>query len=578
MTVTRRALIALAAGAAASPRFTSAASPKSVWWQEAVFYEIYPRSFQDGNGDGIGDFLGMAERVDYLADLGVDAIWVAACFDSPNADNGYDVSDYRKIMPDFGTMRNFDSFLERTKKRGIRVILDMVFNHTSDKHSWFMKSRSSKDNFYRDFYHWHDGMDGAAPTNWRSVFGGSAWTLDSHTNQYYLHTFTNRQPDLNWENHHVRNELYAILKFWSDKGVDGFRFDAITSIAKPLELYDLSAQDIAAGRSFADRGERLQAHLRDMSAHCNVDSRLYFVGETWGADRNLFVELTQADRHELSAGFPFDFQMKDIEGGWRKLPCKLSDLRAFNAGNAFDDKPGVWPVVWLEDHDFPRSVSRYGSQKPEFRSRSAKMLAVMILSLRGTPFLYQGQEIGMENYPFTSIDQFNDVTAHNVWSEQVGGHHVTPADMLANLAATTRDNARTPMQWDTTRNAGFSTGTPWMLVNPDYRTTNVAAQIDDRNSVFDFYKAMIRTRKTQPALVHGKYRDVSSDNGAIYAFRREHPAGDTLTIMNFSDAIEIFRIPQGVKPTRVLIANMPERSIVEPSLTLEPWEGMIIAI
>jgi oligo-1,6-glucosidase len=582
MTITRRTMLALTAGAAASPRLANAASgtvpEKAPWWQDSVFYEIYPRSFQDGNGDGIGDFIGMGDRVDHLVDLGVDAVWVAACFDSPNADNGYDVRDYRKIMPDFGTMQDFEYFLGRAKKRGIRVILDMVFNHTSDEHPWFVQSRSSRDNPYRDFYHWHDGHDNGPPTNWPSAFGGPAWTLDPRTGQYYLHTFVAKQPDLNWENPKVRDELYAILKFWTDKGVDGFRFDAITSIAKPAKLQDLSAQDLAAGHPFAEHGKRLNSYLHDMNMHCFAGTDLYAVGETWGADHTLFMAIADARRHELSSGFRFDFQMKDIQSNWRKLPFRLEDLRAFNADNAFDDHPTTWPVVWLEDHDFPRSASRFGSQRPEFQTRSAKLLATMILSLRGTPFIYQGQEIGMRNYPFTSIEQFNDVTAHNAWAEQVGGQKMSPAEMLANLTASTRDNARTPMQWSMAHNAGFSTGKPWMPVNPDYRTINVVAESHDPNSVLAYYKAMIAVRKAHPALVHGRYRDVSPDSSTIYAYRRDHASGNMLVIMNFSDSEADFPIPHKVEPGKILISNMPGKIITSPNLTLAPWESVIVTI
>ncbi|MFT8803529.1 MULTISPECIES: alpha-glucosidase [Gluconobacter] len=401
--LSRRSLLPLAVGFWATASASTPAQPRMPWWKSSVFYEIYPRSFQDGNSDGIGDFIGMKDRLEYLAELGVDAIWVAACFDSPNVDNGYDVRDYRKIMPDFGTMENFDAFLARAKQLGIRVILDMVFNHTSDQHAWFVESRSSRDNRYRNFYHWHDGKNGAPPTNWQTQFGGSAWTLDQKTGQYYLHSFEAQQPDLNWENPEVRAELYAILKFWADKGVDGFRFDAITFIAKPEKLYDLTPEEIPARKTFADHGDRLSFYLKDMYEHVFKNTELYSVGENWGVSRDEYARITDSRNKELSSGFRFDFQIKDNIDAWRKGTFHLSDLRAFNRDNSFDDHPGTWPVVWLEDHDYSRSVSRYGSQLPEYRDRSAKLLATMMLSLRGTPFIYQGQEIGMTNFPFRSI-------------------------------------------------------------------------------------------------------------------------------------------------------------------------------
>ncbi|MFT9381828.1 alpha-amylase family glycosyl hydrolase [Gluconobacter sp. P5B12] len=576
--LSRRSLLPLAVGFWATASASTPAQPRMPWWKSSVFYEIYPRSFQDGNSDGIGDFIGMKDRLEYLAELGVDAIWVAACFDSPNVDNGYDVRDYRKIMPDFGTMKDFDAFLARAKQLGIRVILDMVFNHTSDQHAWFVESRSSRDNRYRNFYHWHDGKNGGPPTNWQTQFGGSAWTLDQKTGQYYLHSFEAQQPDLNWENPEVRAELYAILKFWADKGVDGFRFDAITFIAKPEKLYDLTAEEIPARKTFADHGDRLSFYLKDMYEHVFKNTELYSVGENWGVSRDEYARITDSRNKELSSGFRFDFQIKDNIDAWRKGTFHLSDLRAFNRDNSFDDHPGTWPVVWLEDHDYSRSVSRYGSQLPQYRDRSAKLLATMMLSLRGTPFIYQGQEIGMTNFPFRSIDQFDDVFAHNEWRLQVESGHISPREMLVNLAATTRDNTRTPMQWNEGTNAGFSSVKPWMLVNPNFRTINCSTESSDPRSVLSFYKNMIRIRKQFPVLIHGTYQDISPDDSPIYAYIREDSTNRALIVLNFSNDEKTFSLPERKTVKRVIASNMDRKQIQGNAIRIQPWESIIAIV
>ncbi|NHN84495.1 glucohydrolase [Acetobacter musti] len=578
MKTSRRSFLTLSGAAILLPDQTHAKTPASEpapWWETAVAYEIYPRSFQDGNGDGIGDFIGMANRVDYLADLGIDAVWVAACFDSPNADNGYDVRDYRKIMPDFGTMDDFDRFLSRATQRGIRVILDMVFNHTSDEHPWFVRSRASRDNPWRDFYHWHDGKNGGPPTNWNAVFGGPAWTLDPATGQYYLHTFAVKQPDVNWENPDLRKELYDILRFWAAKGVSGFRFDAITSIAKPAILSDLPARLANGYHNFADHGERMHFLLRDMNREVFAGTSLYSVGEAYGVDRRQITAMTAASRHELTSAFRFDL----VLGNKHKTMPAAARLRAFNASNAFDDTPNVWPLVWLEDHDFPRAVSRYGSRRPEYRQRSAKLLLTMLLSLRGTPYIYQGQEIGMENYPFRSIDDYNDISARNGWHEQVESGKITARAYLADLAQNSRDNARTPMQWDTSPHAGFTTAsaTPWLAVNPNYKTINAASEKQDKKSVLSYCARMIRIRKTHPRVIHGRYKDVSPESETLYAYERTDRTGTDLIVLNFSDRPAQFFLPR--TPASLVISNISDTALPrDTTLHLRPWESLILTL
>lgn len=562
----------LAPAAAAQAR-----GSRKAWWKDVVAYEIYPRSFQDGNGDGIGDFVGMAERVDYLADLGIGAVWVAACFDSPNADNGYDVRDYRRIMPDFGTMADFERFMARAKARGIHVILDMVFNHTSDEHEWFVQSRSARTSPYRDYYIWRDGRDGGPPNNWKAAFGaGSAWQFDATTGQYYLHTFVSKQPDLNWENPKVRAELYDILHFWAAKGVSGFRFDAITSLAKPQAMGDFTPGQHAGQASFAEVGPRLDGYLHDMYTHVFAGTGLYGVGEAWGASHDAIIAMTDDRRGEITSAFRFDLQLKDMDD-WRKLPCRLDDMRAFNADNAFSDNPHVWPLVYLEDHDFPRAASRYGSSLPQYSARSAMLLATMMLSLRGTPYIYQGQEIGMTNFPFRRIEDYNDVQARNGWRNEVLSGRVRAADYLRNLAQVSRDNARTPMQWDDTPNAGFTTAAkPWFAVNPNYRQVNVRAESADPDSVLSFYRAMIRLRRQWRCLSDGRYEDISTPGTQVYAYTRRAGGKAAVVVLNFSDTDASFTLPAGLRATRCLIGNMaPPAPVTGGTVALRAWESVI---
>ncbi len=563
-----------AADAAAGNAFAS----DPAWWKDAVAYEIYPRSFQDSNGDGIGDFRGMTERLAYLANLGIDAVWIAACFDSPNADNGYDVRDYRKIMPDFGTMADFDAFLAEAERHGIRVILDMVFNHSSDEHAWFTQSRASRENPYRDYYIWRDGRDGKPPTNWPSVFGGSAWELDPRTNQYYIHTFATKQPDLNWENPALRRELYAILKFWADKGVSGFRFDAIMHASKPAVFVDLTPEELA--HPAPNGGPHLDAYFQEMHREIFAGTSLYAVAEGWGTTRERIIAITDDRRGELSSAFRTDFQLLDLDD-WKKLPWSLDALRAFNADNAFDDNAHVWPVAYLEVHDFPRAVSRFGSANPAYHDRSATLLATMLLSLKGTPFVYQGQEIGMTNYPFTRIEQFADIAAKNGWQDLVLTGKV-PADVyLRNVAASSRDNARTPMQWDATAHAGFTSAPkPWLAVNPDYPQINVAGQSADPHSVLAYYREMIALRKRTPLLVHGTYRDITGDRAKLYVYVRGAVASEALcVVLNFSDDAQAFTLPAGLAFGPVVIANLPTQPAPDGrTIALQPWHSAIVAL
>ncbi len=548
------------------------------WWKTAILYQIYPRSFQDSNGDGIGDFPGMTSRLSYLRDLGADAVWITACFDSPNADNGYDVRDYRRIHPDFGTMGDFERFMNEARKQRIRVIFDMVFNHSSDEHEWFKQSRSSRTNPYRDFYFWRDPVNGGPPNNWPSFFGGSGWEFDKATGQCYLHHYAIKQPDLNWENPRVRRELYAVLNFWADRGVSGFRFDCVGEISKPLPFRDMTAEELKDdGNALRTSGGRLDEYLKDMRAATSGHPDLYFVGEGWGMSRASIVRATDDRNKELNSAFRFDFQLLDIEEGWRKVPWSLDKLKEFNQENSFSENPHVWPVVFLEDHDFARSVSRFGSDRPEFQDRSAKLLATMLLSLRGTPLIYQGEEIGMSNFPFTDVSQSDDIGVHNLWKDLVEPGKVSASEYLMNNGMTSRDNSRTPMQWDASHNGGFTKShKPWLAVNPNYSKVNVQAESADKNSVLSFYREMVQLRKSKRALVFGAYRDVSGNHPHVYSYIRTDGPESLLVALNFSNEAAAFELPAGRVGRRRLISNvagMP--SAIATRVQMLPWEAVI---
>jgi len=560
------------------PAPRSPASPEP-WWKNGVLYQVYPRSFQDSNGDGIGDFPGATSRLSHLHNLGVDAVYVNACFDSPNADNGYDVRDYRRIHPDFGTMNDFDRFVAEAHKLHIRVILDMVFNHSSDEHVWFRQSRTSRNNPFRDYYFWRDPVNGGPPTNWPCAYGGSAWEFDKLTGQYYLHHYAIKQPDLNWENPEVRRELYAVLNFWAAKGADGFRFDCAGEISKPLPFRNMTTAELKDNViDYRTSGPRLDAYLKDMRASTRAYPNLYFVGEGWGMTRASVVRAVDDRNHELDSAFRFDFQLLDIAEGWRKVPFSLQKLKDFNQDNQFSDNPHVWPVVFLEDHDFARSIARFGSTRPEFQSRSAKLLATMLFSLRGTPLVYQGEEIGMTNFPFTSVSQYDDIGVHNLYKDLVETGKVSAVEYLSNNALTSRDNSRTPMQWNASTQAGFtSSAKPWLPVNPNYVDINVDTESHDPNSVLSFYRQLIAIRKSKPVLVFGSYGDISGDSPHVYAYRRRNESSQAMVILNFSDSTSEFRFPTDLAWKRVVITNAEDiPGAASTSLSLLPWQSLIL--
>ena len=575
----------LAAPAPAAAHRINGYEPK--WWKEAVVYQVYPRSFKDSNGDGIGDLNGITEELDYLQQLGVNVIWLSPHYDSPNADNGYDIRDYRKVMTEFGSMADFDRLLAGAKQRKMRLIVDLVVNHTSDEHQWFVQSKSSRDNPYRDFYFWRDPKPNPAdpthplpPNNWRSFFSGSAWQYDPTTQQSYLHLFAVKQPDLNWDNPKVRQEVYALMRFWLDKGVDGFRMDVIPLISKQPGLPDTKPGEdyIRTWANGPHRDEYLQEMNREvLSRYDNMT-----VGEALGITLAEEPNIIGEDRHELNLVFNFDAIRVNRGPGYTERKWTLPELKSIYDTHAQILGKGAWDTVFLSNHDNPRLVSNFGDDSSAFRVASAKLLETMILTLRGTPFLYQGDELGMTNYPFTKLEQFNDIEVKNAYAERVTTKkEITIPQFIAESHRFGRDNSRTPMQWDTTRDAGFSSGPeaaaakPWLAVNPNYTEINAAAELADPVSVYHYTQRLIALHHAHPALVYGDYKDLDPKHQQVYAYTRTLPGETLLVVLNFSGQPAAFSLPSGVSPTDLLVSNLREVKDSGGTLHLQPWEARV---
>ena len=561
---------------------TGAATPATLvngyqprWWKEAVVYQVYPRSFKDSNGDGIGDLKGITSKLDYIQGLGVNVIWLSPHYDSPNADNGYDIRDYRKVMTEFGAMADFDELLKGIKQRHMRLIVDLVVNHTSDEHAWFVESRKSKDNPYRDYYFWRPGKNGGSPNNWTSFFSGSAWKYDPTTNEYYLHLFAAKQPDLNWDNPKVRQAVYDLMKFWLDKGVDGFRMDVFPFISKREGLPDLPPEYISQPQFFYAMGPHFNEYTQELHREVLSKYDIMTVGEAFGVTLDETPQLVDERRGELDMIFNFDAVRLDRDGElWRQW--QLPELKAIYAQH--DKLLGVhtWNTVFLSNHDNPRVVSAFGNGSPQYRVASAKVLATMLLTLKGTPFIYQGDELGMTNYPFTSIDEFDDIAVKNAWKANVETKQVTPEFFLDQARKVSRDNARTPMQWDTTANAGFTTATkPWLAVNPNYLEINATQALSDKGSIYHYFSAMTDLRRSSNVFVYGDYTDLDPSNPQIYAYTRSIGAEKYLVVLNFSTAAVTYKLPGGLRTGKLLISNLNKPSDNGDTLHLKAWEGRV---
>ncbi len=555
------------------------------WWKECVVYQIYPRSFFDSNGDGIGDLRGIIHKLDYLKKLGVDVVWLSPVYKSPNDDNGYDISDYQDIMPEFGSLADWQEMLEEMHRRGIKLVMDLVVNHTSDEHAWFVESRKSKDNPYRDYYIWRPGVNGHEPNNWRSRFSGSAWQYDPATGEYFLHVFSKKQPDLNWENPKVRQAVYAMMHWWLKKGVDGFRMDVINMLSKVPGLPDapvlLPGRYQNAGMYYIN-GPRLLEYLNEMKQEVLSHYDILTVGETPGVTTQNAIAITNQDHGFLNMLFQFEHMSIDADpraasARHSLVPWKLADLKRITTRWQVDLEGQGWNSNYLDNHDQPRQVSRFGNDGP-YRVASAKLLGTFLHMLQGTPYIYQGEEFGMTNVAYPSIKDYNDIQTVNMYHELVDEQGQDPAAVLAIIHAKSRDNARTPVQWDATPQAGFTSGTPWLKVNPNYPTINAAQALSDPDSIFYYYQKLIQLRKSVPAVVYGSYALLLPDHPHIYAFTRTLENDRLLVILNFSAEQPVFTLPADIQYTTkdLLIANYP----IDPAseirqFTLRPYEARV---
>lgn len=534
------------------------------WWHQSVVYQVYPRSFQDTNGDGIGDLRGIISRLDYLTYLGIDTIWLSPVYESPNDDNGYDISDYEAIMAEFGTMAEMDELIEEAKKSGIKIILDLVVNHTSDEHQWFIESRKSKDNPYRDYYIWRDPVNGDVPNSLRSIFSGPAWEFDETTGQYYLHLYSKKQPDLNWENELVRQEVYDMMNFWIDKGIGGFRMDVIDTIGK------LPDQEIT------NNGPRLHEYLQEMNQATFGDKDLMTVGETWGATTEIAKLYSDPKRNELSMIFQFEHMTLDQQAGKDKWDLKALDVSELKQvlskwQTALGDEG--WNSLFWNNHDLPRIVSRWGNDQ-EYRVESAKMFAILLHMMKGTPYIYQGEELGMTNAPIQDISEAQDIETINMYHERFASGY-RKEEILQSINAKGRDNARTPMQWDETAHGGFTTGTPWLSVNPNYKTINAKQAIADPSSIFHTYKRLIELRKHNEIIVWGDYELLKETPAEVFAYYRTLNEERWLIVCNLSEQTHELTIPQ--EATELIIANY-DREVPVGEIELRPYEAFVVKI
>ncbi|MCR8844483.1 alpha-glucosidase [Paenibacillus sp. SC116] len=535
------------------------------WWQTAVIYQIYPRSFQDSDGDGIGDLRGIINRIDYLKLLGITAIWLSPVYKSPNDDNGYDISDYQDIMDEFGTMADMDEMLAKANAAGIRIIMDLVVNHTSDEHKWFIEAKKGKDNEYRDYYIWRDPVNGDVPNGLGSIFSGSAWELDEASGQYFLHLFSKRQPDLNWENPKVRKEVNDMMNFWLDKGVGGFRMDVIDLIGK------IPDQEITGN------GPKLHEYLQEMNQQTFGKYDVMTVGETWGATPEIAKLYSDPARNELSMVFQFEHIGLDQQEGkdkWDLKPLSIAELKDVLVKWQVSLGNEGWNSLFWNNHDLPRIVSRWGNDK-EYHEQSAKMFAILLHMMKGTPYIYQGEEIGMTNCPVSSIDEVEDIEAVNMYHDRLAkGYPVE--DIITSINAKGRDNARTPMQWDDSANGGFTTGTPWLHVNKNHKTINVQQSLDNPNSIFYTYQRLIQIRQENPIVVWGDFELIESTHEDVFAYYRLYEGEKWLVAANMSEQEHAFTVDKEV--SEIIMSNYNRNELDVKQLTLKPYEAFAVKV
>ena len=545
------------------------------WWKEGIVYQIYPRSYKDTSGNGVGDLRGIIQKLDYIKSLGITMVWLNPIYESPNDDNGYDISDYRAIMKEFGTMEDFDELLQGLHERGMKFIMDVVVNHSSDEHEWFQQSRSSRDNPFRDYYHWWPAEKGKPNHRW-SFFdeNSDAWKYDQQTDSYYLHYFSQKQPDLNWENPKVRQEVYDIMKFWAEKGVDGFRLDAFQYVSKDItfppfpEGYDV---DVPSVIEYHGMGPHIHSYLKEMNEQVLSKYDVFAVSEGVGSTLQDAHDLVDKDRNELQMAY--HFEATDMVTTLEK--CTLAQFKeSFTKWDKSFAENG-WIAIYLSNHDQSRFINRYGSDKPAFKDYSAKLLNTFILSMRGTPFMYYGDELGMTNIGFTKIEQYKDIAAINGYKKAASDgedldHYLKKLNLLS------RDNGRTPMQWDTSNNAGFSSEIPWLPVHENHTTVNVANQQNDQNSVLNHFKKMVTFRKDNLLLVYGNYKIIQEEHQTIYAYSRTLDDEQMTILLNFSESESSIRLPNFDQGKEVLINNYNEFSVDKDTITLKPYQAVVL--
>ena len=550
------------------------------WWKESVVYQIYPRSFCDSNGDGIGDLNGITGKLDYLKELGIDVIWLSPVYKSPNDDNGYDISDYQAIMDEFGTMEDFDRMLATAHEKGIKIMMDLVVNHTSDEHKWFIESRKSTDNPYRDYYIWRPAKeDGSLPNNWGSCFSGPAWEYDKTTDMYFLHLFSKKQPDLNWDNPAVRQDVFDMMNWWLKKGVDGFRMDVISLISKEPGLPD-KEPGINGYATFnvSANGPHVHEYLQEMRQKALNNADTITVGECSGVTLEEAKKYARSDEKELNMVFQFEHMDVDSDekaGKWTTRKMDLRNLKKILTRWQKGLQDIAWNSLYLENHDQPRSVSRFGNDSDEYREISAKMLATCIHMMQGTPYVYQGEELGMTNCPFNTLDNFRDLESINAFHELTEQGKMTEEDMMAAIGYKGRDNARTPMQWDDSAYAGFSTANPWIMVNPNYTKINAKDQINREDSVFKYYQKLIKLRHESELIVYGTYDLILDDDKDIYAYIRTLGDEKLIVYCNFSENTREVELPEEFTNGKVLISNYIDAK-VNHKITLRPYEAIVI--
>ena len=550
------------------------------WWKESVVYQVYPRSFCDSNEDGIGDLNGITSKLDYLKELGIDVIWLSPVYQSPNDDGGYDISDYQAIMDEFGTMEDFDRLLAAAHERGIKIVMDLVVNHSSDEHKWFIESRKSVDNPYRDYYIWRPAKeDGSLPNNWGSCFSGPAWEYDKTTDMYYLHLFSKKQPDLNWENPVVRQEVYDMMNWWLEKGVDGFRMDVISLISKAPGLPDYEPESTGyAAYNAGANGPRVHEFLQEMREKALNNADTMTVGECAGVTLEEAKKYARSDGKELNMVFQFEHMEADFDEKTGKWTTKKLDLRVLKEiltrwQKGLEDI--AWNSLYWENHDQPRSVSRFGNDSDQYREISAKMLATCVHMMQGTPYVYQGEELGMTNCPFNKLENLRDLESINAYHELTEQGKISEEDMIAAINYKGRDNARTPMQWDDSAYAGFSTAEPWIMVNPNYTKINAKDQVSREDSVFKYYQKLIRLRHNSDLIVYGTYDLILADDKDIYAYTRTLGDEKLIVYCNFSENTREVELPEEFTNGKIFISNYDDAAVNE-KITLRPYEAIVI--